>query len=118
MKRGIFLCVTVLMAVMLIFAGCGSSSVVRADDLSMVNQYIREQGNGAKELTLQQGESVYKLELFENKETGEMKRSWELVVDYVRNEQSEAPAALDYRIEFDGGSFSLEDNVNWVSVGG
>lgn len=90
------------------------SSIDQAD-LEAVNEYIVD--SGANEISPDDAEDINKLGLYENKDTGEIKTIWQLVVDYVYNAKSGEPEFLGYSIKFENSSFSLEDNETWDYIG-
>jgi hypothetical protein len=77
--------------------------VTRAD-FDMVNGYLKEAGS--QEIKLQDADNLNHF-LYEQIKTREIKTEWQLLVDYIKNEQSAQPAELDYSIEFD------RDSMTW-----
>lgn len=108
-----FLCIAT--ALLLLFCqGCGGKSDVSNSDLRMVNRYIEAQG--AEPMDRKAAESMDR-QLFQNRETREIKTAWGLVVDFVDNAESETPKELGYAIEFDRASFSMKTD-QWENIGG
>lgn len=91
-----------------------SKSTVSRADLKKVNRYIEERGAG----TIQRWDAEYFGEhVWENSETYEIKTTWELVVDFVDNAESEEPQDLGYVIVFDRAGFGIEENEVWERIG-
>ena len=108
----------VLAAVLLsgmILQGCAKPSVIDSDDLKMVNDYIQSVEGDELPLEVAEGMSNH---AFENKNTGEVKTQWQLVLDFIQNENSESPKEMDYSIVFGNSSVAIEDNEAWEFIGG
>ena len=116
MKQKVFLYLLLIMGLVLLFAfvGCEKSEISQ-DDLNVVNRYIADVG--AEEMSFQDAESINKLALYKNKETHEIKTEWQLLVGFVRNEKSDNPVDLGYKIVFESGGYSMEDNDTWEYIG-
>lgn len=123
MKQKVYLYLLLILCLLLVsvFQGCSAkptisqNQTINQDDLKAVNDYITE--CGADDISLQNAEDINKLELYESKETHEIKTIWQLVVDYVRNTKNGDIASLGYSIVFEDSGFSLEDNDKWEYIG-
>lgn len=113
MKRRVFFYLTVLLMTALVLAGCAPAPV-NEHDLEKVNFYA--QSSGAETIDLVAAEEMNQ-NLLKNTETGAVKTSWQLVVDYVINANNEEPEPLDYAIEFEGTSYTLADESSWEKIG-
>ena len=83
-----------LVAVVLLAAvcqGCGAKSAVSRADLKKVNAYIETQG--AEKMDKKDAEDVSR-DIWRNRESGEVKATWEMIVDFVDNAKSETPQEL------------------------
>jgi len=121
-KRHLIIFLIICLFIVQACLGCSAKSVpgqkheISQEDLNLVNNYIAE--IGADEISLQKAESINKLTIYENKETTEIKTIWQLLVDFVRNENSDDPVDFGYKIVFEPGGFGLEDNETWECIGG
>lgn len=116
----IFLFIVVI-CILLTCLGCNNYSKlsISKDEFKMVNEYINELG--FEEISLKDAISIEQTNsLFENEKTKEKKRLWQLIVDYIQNEQSEEPVILNYEITFSKDSFSFDTNsdCDWINIGG
>lgn len=112
MKRRVLFLV-VLMAVVLFMMACAPEPVSE-HDLEMVNFYA--QSSGAEPIALDAAEEMNK-SLMKNAQTGDVKTSWQLLVDYVINANSEEHEPLDYEIAFDGETYTMTAKSSWERVG-
>ncbi len=112
--------VLVLLLTMLILMGCEPSSEaaesgIEPDDLKLVNSYLTDLGS--PEMSVDDATAM-KHSLLENSHTKEIKTDWQLLVNYIRNAQSDEPVTLDYGIEFGGGQLSYDLGDVWEHIGG
>ena len=109
------LIVLVLLLTLLILMGCEPSSEaaesgIEPDNLKLVNIYLMDLGS--PEMSVDDAMAM-KHSLLDNSQTKEIKTDWQLLVDYIRNAQSDEPVTLDYGIEFGDGQFLM----TWVMYG-
>jgi hypothetical protein len=116
MLRKIYFCLVMILLLLsgLFFGGGIRQSEISREDLKLVNAYVSEAG--ADPISLETAEEINHW-LLQNTQTREIKTSWQLVVDYVRNEQGAEPEPLGYAIVFEGSSFGIEGNEVWEPVG-
>ncbi len=113
MKRRVFLCLMVVLIPVLMMAGCAPAPVDE-HELEKVNFYA--QSAGADPIDIDVAEEMNDC-FYKQAATGDVKTSWELVVDYVINANSEEPETLDYAIEFDGTAYKMADENTWERIG-
>lgn len=115
------LILVLLVCILIVNQGCSSYSdlSISKEEFKMVNEYIKELG--LEIISLKDAISIeHTNSLFENEQTKEKQYIWQLIVDYIENEQSEEPVNLNYSITFSKGSFSFDSNsdCDWVNIGG
>lgn len=112
---------TIILVIMLLLivisSGCSrySELSITSQDFKMVNEYIKEMGS--QEISLKDAISMDQMSLYEHKETKEKKRMFELIVDYVLNEESDESSQLDYEFEFSNSSIQFQSDL-WEHIGG
>ncbi len=113
MKRQVFFCLIFLLMTALMMMGCAPAPVDE-HDLEKVNFYAQSAGAETIDLDVAEGmnQSFYR-----QTATGDVKTSWQLVVNYVINANSEEPEPLDYAIEFEGTSYTMNDQGTWEEIG-
>ena len=114
MKRRVFVFLTIVfMTVTLPFmAGCAPAPV---DEHDLEKVYFYAQSSGAEPIDLSSADDMNK-SLMKNAQTGDVKTSWQLLVDYVINANSEEPEPLDYAIEFIGTTYTMTDESTWERI--
>ena len=112
MKRQVFFCLIFLLMTALMMMGCAPAPVDE-HDLEKVNFYAQSAGADTIDLGVaeEMNQSFYK-----QVATGDVKTSWELVVNYVVNANSEEPEPMDYAIEFDGANYTVADENTWQKI--
>ncbi len=113
MKRRVFFFLIAAFFSLPMMAGCAPAPVDE-HDLEKVNFYA--QSAGAEPIGLDAAEEMNEC-FYKQAATGDVKTSWELVVDYVVNANSEEPEPLDYAFEFDGESYALANDNTWERIG-
>ncbi len=113
MKRRVFLFLIAIVITSISMTACAPEPVSE-HDLEMVNFYA--QSSGAEPISLDAAEDMNK-SLMKNTQTGDVKTSWQLLVDYVINANSEEHEPLDYQIEFDGSTYTMNSENTWEKVG-
>lgn len=96
------------------FSGCATPGVTW-EDIGTVNKYLSEKG--IKALSYDDADTLHRMAIYENKNTGEKKRYWQMVVDYVRNEENGRPLELGYTIVFDNNGMDMTNNTDWENIG-
>ncbi len=112
MKHRVFLCLMAVIFLSLAMVGC-TPAPVSEHDLEMVNFYA--QSSGAEPISLDAAEEMNK-SLMKNTQTGDVKTSWQLLVDYVINANSEEHEPLDYEIVFDGETYTMTAESTWEKI--
>lgn len=110
-RRMVFFLIAALFSLPMI-AGCAPEPVDE-HDLEKVNFYA--QSAGAEPIDLGVAKEMNDC-FYKQTATGDVKTSWELVVDYVVNANSEEPEPLDYAIEFKGVDYTVSDNNTWEEI--